>query len=336
MIKGLIVSENFGYKEVLGKSLIDIIVERNKNISQFFVLIKKSLLPKYKEHISSNVIYIFDDEKEEISRYLNIDDKIVVLYDNYYIEREIKLEDYDECFKEKKYYVISTGGVLLQSDLDFNLLRKKLVVERNEALINSGVDIFDVDNTYINYDSDIGLGTIVYPGTIISASVVGKACSISGKIKDSIIKDEVIVDNSVVEDCIIDAEVSIGPFSYVHNECVLKEGCTIGSYVELKKVIVGKKSKIKHQSVLLDCVIGENVNIGAGVITANYDGKMKHISRIENDAFVGCNSVIISPINIGENSFIAADTTVVKNVDADEFSISRVKQENKKKRKINI
>lgn len=334
MVKCLIVSSDFGYREILGKSLIDIVIEKNKEISDFFVLVNKSLFPKYKEKIISKVVYVFDDDKDDLARYLNNDDTLIVLYDDYFIEEEISVDDI--VFEDKRYGYISCDGVKLNSLLDFQKLRQKLIVKRNAELIDKGVDIVDVYNTFIDYDSDVKEGTVIHPNTVISSSIIGKNCDISGRIIDSVVKDFVVIDNSVVEDAIVEDDVNVGPVSYIHDECILKKDCKVGSYVELKKSVIGNGSKIKHQSVLLDCCVGDEVNVGAGVITANYDGEMKHITKIGNKAFVGCNSVLVAPVSIGEKSFIAADTTVVKNVGDNEFSISRIDQIVKVRKKMNI
>jgi len=334
VIKGLIVSNKYGFKKILGKSLLDIMIEKNKTISQFFVLIDKLSLVEHKSAIKSNVVYIFNDDKGELGRYINVNDKILIFHDDYFVDEPISIDEYKDI--NAKYIVVEGEGITIQSLLDFYKLRESLIVERNRGLINAGVDIIDINSTYIDYDCNIGKETVIFPNSMVSSSNIGEKCIISGRIKNSTIGDEVVIDNSVIEDSTIESDVQVGPYSYIHNECRLRDGCIIGSYVEIKKSEIGCNSKIKHQSVILDTTIDDKVNIGAGVITANYDGEMKSVTRIGNNSFIGCNSVLIAPINIGANSFIAADTTVVKNVEDNEFSISRVHQVNKQRRKINI
>jgi bifunctional UDP-N-acetylglucosamine pyrophosphorylase/glucosamine-1-phosphate N-acetyltransferase len=249
--------------------------------------------------------------------------------------------DGDEVYKCKDFlYILSAKDIRKKNkikeikvdiyDGDAYEIKREIIRKNNISFIKEGVDIVDVDSTYIDYGCTIKEGTIIYPNSYIkNNSKIGARCSIKGIVDGCTIKDNVKIDDSRVENSIVDENVNIGPYSYVHDDCLIKVGSFIGSYVELKKTIIGCRCKVKHQSVLLDCIIGDDVNVGAGVISANYDGKMKHISSIGNSSFIGCNSVIISPIKIGDNCFVAADTTITKNIEDNYFTISRVPQVNK-------
>ena len=115
----------------------------------------------------------------------------------------------------------------------------------------------------------------------------------------------------------------IGPYSNIRNHSEIKNNCRIGNFVEVKKSFIGENTKCAHLSYIGDCKIEENVNIGCGVIIANYDGKNKNPCFIGKNSFIGCNSILISPITINENSFVAAGTIVNKNLDKNSFAISR-------------
>ena len=348
MIKCVILASDFGVKKVLGSTLIDKFILDHSFIDKFYVLIDKNKLIEYKENIVSDVCFVYYDEVEDLHKYIGVNDTIIVVKDSVVFKDKISKESLKEEYKCKDYlYVFYAKNLFskkrfkeIKKDIyegSFYNIKQTLIKERNKRFIDDGVDIIDINSTFIDYDCEIGEGSVIYPNTFIEDNTrICSKCTIKGNIKKSIIKDNVTIKDSYVENSIIDDGVSVGPYSYIHDDCLIKSGSIIGSYVELKKCIIGCYTKVKHQSVLLDCIIGDNVNVGAGVITANYDGEMKHISKIGNKSFIGCNSVIISPITIGKNCFVAADTTVVKDIDDNEFAISRVNQVNKVKRKLNI
>ena len=350
MVKCVILSDGFGLNKVLGYTFIDKFINDHGFIDKFYVVIDKKRLMEYKEKIDSKVDYIYRKDIKDIHKYLSSDDIVIVIsdkvvfksvIDSKYIDSKMlyKYRDYLYIFpfkdlnKKKKFKEIKVEVY----DENVYEIKRKIIRENNLSFINKGVDIIDIDSTYIDYGCTIKGGTIIYPNSYIkNNSKIGARCCIDGTIDGCTIKDNVTIKNSCVEHSIIDENVSVGPYCYIHEDCLIKVGSIIGSYVELKKSIIGCRCKVKHQSVLLDCIVGDDVNIGAGVITANYDGKMKHISKINDKSFVGCNSVIISPIEIGSNCFVAADTTVVKDVENNSFAISRVSQMNKVINKVAI
>ena len=344
MTKCIILSSGFGLNKVLGVTFIDKFINEHKFIDKVYVVIDRKRLVEYKEKVANNVDYIYDDEIDDFGKYISYKDDLIVMKDDFVLRENINEKYMNSNYKFMDYlYIISSDENKLKfKDLELSIyegnvydIKQSLIKERNLKLIEMGADIQNIDFTYIDYDCYIGKNTIVYPHTYIQDKTrIGEGCTIKGNIRNSSIKNGVRIIDSYVENSIVDDRVMVGPFSYIHDDCLLKKDCVIGSYVELKKTIVGEKTKIKHQSVLLDCVIGDEVNIGAGVISANYDGDMKHISNIGNKSFIGCNSVIISPITIGNDCFIAADTTIVKDVLDNEFSISRANQVNKVRWKI--
>lgn len=190
---------------------------------------------------------------------------------------------------------------------------------------------------YIGKDVKFGKNVLVYPNVVIEGiTFIGDDTTIYNGcyIIDSIIgKNNVIYSSHIFKSKIGNNNI-IGPYAHIRENNVINDNIKIGSFVEIKKSIVESNSKIPHLSYIGDASIGSNVNIGCGVITANYDGVNKNKTVIKDNAFIGCNSNLIAPIEIGKNTFIAAGTTVTKNVGDNEFAISRVKQENKKNKKV--
>ena len=193
------------------------------------------------------------------------------------------------------------------------------------------------DEVYVGNDCVVGKGTFIGSGSHIkNGTIVGKDCYIIGDIYSSKIGDNVEVINSKLNDVVVEDNAHIGPYSYIHGNTLIKEDSFIGNFVEIKKSVIGKKCKIKHQAILLDCNMDDCCNVGAGVITANYDSKMKHITNIGKKSFIGCNSVLVAPLTIEDDVYIAANSTITKDIAKEEFAISRVEQINKKRRKISI
>jgi len=148
----------------------------------------------------------------------------------------------------------------------------------------------------------------------------------------SVIKNSVILDNStiksysVLDDAFVYEDVQIGPFARIRPSSVLHMGAKVGNFVEIKKSVIGKNTKASHLSYIGDSIVGDNVNIGAGVITCNYDGVKKFNTIIEDGCFIGSDSQLIAPVKIGKDAYIASGTTVTKDVPEGALSISRVPQ----------
>jgi len=122
---------------------------------------------------------------------------------------------------------------------------------------------------------------------------------------------------------------SVGPFAHIRPETNLGNNVRIGNFVEVKKSTFGEGSKAAHLSYIGDAEVGSGVNFGCGTIVVNYDGKNKHVTTVEDDAFIGCNSNLIAPVTVGKGSYVAAGSTISKNVPKDSLAIARVRQENK-------
>ena len=209
---------------------------------------------------------------------------------------------------------------------------KQLQYKVNKQHLINGVNIIDMANTYIGKDVVIGHDTTIEPGCIIKGhTVIGNGCHIGPYCEfDNVeIKDHVEIKFSVISDSIIESGTDIGPYARLRNHCHILENVHMGNFVEMKKTTFGKGSKAAHLSYIGDATVGENVNIGCGTITSNYDGKNKFQTIIEDNVFVGCNSNLVAPVTIGKNAFIAAGSTITDEVNEDAFAIARSRQVNK-------
>ncbi len=200
-----------------------------------------------------------------------------------------------------------------------------------EKHIEAGVDIFDIDNVYIDEDVRIGKGTVIGPCVRLEGStVVGKNCKIeqNSRIVNATIGDDVSIDNSVILDSSVGSNTSVGPFAYIRPGSTIGEACKVGDFVEIKNASMGNGSKSAHLTYIGDADIGENVNLGCGVVFVNYDGKNKHRSTVGDGCFIGCNVNLVSPVDVGDGAYIAAGSTVTKDIPKDALSVGRARQKN--------
>lgn len=200
-----------------------------------------------------------------------------------------------------------------------------------EKHIGAGVDIFDIDNVYIDEDVRIGEGTIIGPCVRLEGStVIGENCKIeqNSRIVNATIGDDVSIDNSVILDSSVGSNTSVGPFAYIRPGSNIGEACKVGDFVEVKNASMGNGSKSAHLTYIGDADIGENVNLGCGVVFVNYDGKNKHRSTVGDGCFIGCNVNLVSPVDVGDGAYIAAGSTVTKDIPKDALSVGRARQKN--------
>ncbi|MFA1643564.1 bifunctional UDP-N-acetylglucosamine diphosphorylase/glucosamine-1-phosphate N-acetyltransferase GlmU [Chryseomicrobium imtechense] len=198
--------------------------------------------------------------------------------------------------------------------------------------MREGVTIIDPASTYIGADVVIGSDTVLLPGTMLEGNtVIGEKSTIGPNthLKNAHIGNETTVHSSVVMDSKIADHVAVGPFAHIRPGSDLGDHVKIGNFVEVKKSTIQEGSKLSHLTYMGDAEIGKNVNIGCGTISVNYDGKNKFTTTIEDNAFIGCNSNLVAPVTVGKGAYVAAGTTVTKNVTEDSLAIGRVKQENK-------
>jgi bifunctional UDP-N-acetylglucosamine pyrophosphorylase/glucosamine-1-phosphate N-acetyltransferase len=204
--------------------------------------------------------------------------------------------------------------------------------QKNTELMAAGVTLEDPATVYIDRDVTVGADTIVHPGVSLEGSTtIGSGCEIhSGvRIVNSQIGDRVQVFNHcVITDSQVADEVNIGPFAHLRNHAEVRAGARVGNFVELKKTVLGPGSKAMHLAYLGDAIIGEKVNIGAGIITCNYDGVNKHTTVIEDGAFVGSDTQLIAPVTVGKGAYVGTGTTVREDVPAGALAVSAGKQRN--------
>jgi len=206
----------------------------------------------------------------------------------------------------------------------------------NERHMLAGVTLIDPAATYIDQKVEIGRDTVIYPNCFLMGQTsLGENCVIEPgcKIVDTRLGNSVTVKaSSVISESVIADQVEIGPFAHLRPQTTLQEKSKVGNFVELKKSVLGKGSKANHLSYIGDTTIGERVNVGAGTITCNYDGKKKHPTVIEDEVFIGSNTALVAPIKIGRNAFIGAGSTITKEVPPDTLAVTRAKQAHYPKR----
>lgn len=209
---------------------------------------------------------------------------------------------------------------------------RKAWLERAVSNLNNGVTIIDPSRVYIDDECNIKKDVEIYPNAFITGNtvleegvVVLEGCRINNsKIgTGSIVGPYVFIDGADIGE-----ENKIGPFTYVRPGTKTSKKVKIGGFVETKKAVVGAGSKIPHLSYIGDAIIGDGVNVGCGVITCNYDGVQKHTTEIGDNAFIGSDCQLVAPVKIEKNSYVAAGTTVTKDVPEDSLAISRVPQKN--------
>ena len=179
-----------------------------------------------------------------------------------------------------------------------------------------GENVVLEDNVKLFGKTIVGDGVLIKSGSVLTDVVLGAGT---------------IIDNSIVSNSVIGENCKIGPFTHVRPNCRISDNVKIGSFVEIKNSVVGRGTKIPHLSYVGDAEIGENVNIGCGVVFANYNGKIKQKSFVGNNVFVGCNVNIIAPVKIADDTYICAGTNVTEDTHQGDFVIGRVRQENKRR-----
>lgn len=198
----------------------------------------------------------------------------------------------------------------------------------NQKHMEAGVIFIDWKSAYIDESVIIGSGTTIEPGVILTGkTMIGRDCIIghNTKISDSTIADEVNIQTSVILDSRVGSRTKIGPFAYLRPNSQIGEDAKVGDFVEVKNSSLGNGAKASHLTYIGDSDVGEGVNLGCGVVFVNYDGTNKHRSVVEEGAFIGCNTNLISPVTVGKGAYVAAGTTVTKDVPPGALCIGREK-----------
>lgn len=200
------------------------------------------------------------------------------------------------------------------------------------SMIAEGVSITCSDGVIIGPDVKIGNGTVVLPGTILRGKVsIGENCTVGPNsiIENSIIHNNVIINSSQIKQSEILDGTDIGPFSQVRPNCKIGPKVHIGDFVEVKNSLLDEGTKVAHLTYVGDSDIGKRVNFGCGCVTVNYDGRNKARCKVGNDAFIGCNTNLVAPVNVGEGAYTAAGSTITGDVPSNALGIARARQINK-------
>ncbi len=205
-------------------------------------------------------------------------------------------------------------------------LKQREILER---LMLDGVTVVDPGSTYVEADVGVGCDTVLYPMTfLLGKTKIGEQCVIGPmtRIENCTVGNRVRIISSDCVGATIEDDVSVGPFARLREGTVLKSNVKIGNFVEVKNSKIGSRSKAQHLTYLGDATVGEDVNIGAGTITCNFDGKRKNPTFIEDEAFIGSNSCLIAPVRIGRGAFVAAGSVITEDVPEWSLAIARSRQ----------
>lgn len=257
--------------------------------------------------------------------------------DNNNSNNEYYITDIIGILKEEGY---GLGALIIEDPNEVHGINSREQLSFSESIMNEritkahmteGVTIIDPKNTYIGSDVKIGRDTIIYPGAYLEGHTrIGEDCIIRGntRIDSSSIEDGVKIESSLIEDSLVESGCSIGPNAHLRPNSHLGKNVHIGNFVEVKNAHMKDNSKAGHLAYIGDAVIGENVNIGCGVIFANYNGKEKLKTIVGDNAFIGSNSNLVAPLKINDWAYIAAGSTITKEVEEGALSIERATQVN--------
>ena len=204
-------------------------------------------------------------------------------------------------------------------------------MRKNHELMEEGVTIIDPNTTFIDYDAIIGQDTIIYPNTYIEGkTTIGEDCTIGPNIRftDMKVGNRVTAQFSYCHEAEICDGVTLGPYVHLRPGTTIGENVKIGNFVEVKNSKVGEGSKLPHLQYIGDTDMGSNVNVGCGTVTCNYDGKKKYRTKIGDNAFIGCNTNLVAPVTVEDGAYIAAGSTITKDVPKDNLAVARARQTN--------
>lgn len=214
---------------------------------------------------------------------------------------------YADELKEKRKAInrkLMESGVVIE-DPDTSYIDESVIIEKGAVIL---------PNTRITGDSKIGSQSVVGPNTIIENSTVGENCEIIA---------------SVLKEATVENGVNIGPFAYLRPKSHIASNAKIGDFVEIKNANIGEGTKVAHLTYIGDADVGSKCNFGCGTVVVNYDGTKKHRTVIGDNAFIGCNTNLVSPVNVGDFAYTAAGSTITKDVPDGALGIARARQENK-------
>ena len=284
--------------------------EVNSGILAIKSILIKKLLPEIKNNNAANEYYLTD---------------IVSLSKKHGIKvQPLLLEDPDEALGAN-------------TPLELQDLERACQRIRAKKLVNSGVDIADIDRIDSRGSLAVGRGSFIDVNNVFEGRVeIGKNTKIGPNcyIKDSVIGNEVTLQAStVIEDSRVGDLCKLGPFARIRGGTEIEDNAELGNFVEANRSKIGPESKAKHLTYLGDSNLGRNVNIGAGTITCNYDGKNKYKTKLDDGAFIGSNTSLVAPVKVGKEASTGAGSVITKNVPPGSLAIGRSRQSNIKRKK---
>ncbi|MGH4137271.1 bifunctional UDP-N-acetylglucosamine diphosphorylase/glucosamine-1-phosphate N-acetyltransferase GlmU [Clostridium sp.] len=208
-----------------------------------------------------------------------------------------------------------------------SIMRTRINIKHME----NGVTIMDPKSTYIDTEVEIGKDTIIYPGNILQGkTIIKENCVLyqNNRIADSTIENGVSVQSSVIIESKVGEYTTVGPYAYIRPESNIGKHARIGDFVEIKKSTIGDNTKVSHLTYIGDAEVGSGCNFGCGTVVVNYNGKAKFKTIIGNNAFIGCNTNLVSPVKVNDNTYIAAGSTITNEVPENALAIARARQRN--------
>ena len=230
-----------------------------------------------------------------------------------------KMPDFSESLGVNDRYALAQATKIMQKRI-------------NKKHMANGVTFIDPDTAYIDADVKIGCDTLIEGNVVIKGNTeIGDDCVVTSgsRIIDSKIANNVTVTSSTVEQAEMDDFSDVGPNSHLRPKAIIRKGAHIGNFVEIKNAEIGENSKVGHLTYIGDATLGKDVNVGCGTIFANYDGVKKDHSNVGDRAFIGSGATLVAPVNIADHAFVAADSTITKDVAKYEMAIARGRQVNK-------
>ncbi len=203
------------------------------------------------------------------------------------------------------------------------------------GVLNGAIeDTFIKDLNIVIKNSKLGKGVKLYPNVCLKECVLGDNVCVeeNSYLTKAKIGDFSVVTSSFVENSSVGKNCTVGPFAHIRDNSAVGDGCRVGNFVEIKNSLIGNDCKMAHLAYIGDVTMGNNCNIGCGVVFCNFNGKIKQRSTLKDNVFVGSNVNIIAPLTIGNDVFIAAGSTLDKDVPDNNFVIARARQENKLKK----
>ena len=224
---------------------------------------------------------------------------------------------------EKEFFGVNSRVQLAEAA---NFMKERI----NRRHMENGVTIADPQNTYIDADVKIGMDTVILPGCVIEGKTeIGEDCMLgpNSRLTDMTLGNGVTFQTSTGIESEIGDNTTVGPFAYIRPNCKIGQNVKVGDFVEVKNSTVGNGTKIPHLAYIGDTDAGEKVNFGCGSIMVNYDGANKHRTIVEDNVFVGCNVNLVAPVTVKSGAYIAAGSTITKDVPEEVLAVARARQQ---------